>query len=103
MNFDDNIHNKPNYYVRMLNGLGQNTLLNNNHLNLAKSKLKKFKSVGIISSKLSMEIFLDKLRLNKLEHSNKRKQTFKPVKYALFKNKNLLDIELFNWASDTFS
>lgn len=103
MNFGDNIHNKPNYYVRMLNGLGQNTLLNNNHLNLAKSKLKKFKSVGIISSKLSMEIFLDKLRLNKLEHTNKRKQAFKPVKYELFKNKNLLDIELFNWASDTFS
>lgn len=94
--------NKFNYYVRMLNGLGDmpNVELNQNHLEIAKKILIKFKSIIIVEDKKSWEILYNfgmYGEISKINVGSRLKEVPKEFKEFFIQN-NYLDYEIYNYA-----
>ena len=104
-NHSDNLrfkvnYNKYNYYVKMLNGFGDNwdIKVNRDHLEIAKNNLKKFNIIIILENKKSFKL-LKKYGINEVKHSNKtKKKLINNLKLDEFKKKNLYDYELYDFA-----
>ncbi len=95
-------YNKYNYYVKMLNGFGNepDLKINEIHLENAKKILDKFSTIIVLENKETYKL-LKKYNINQLAHCNQR-TTDKPKKdinqYEEFKKNNKYDYELYNYA-----
>tara|TARA_E500000178_G_C16915785_1_gene704862 strand:+ start:488 stop:1234 length:747 start_codon:yes stop_codon:yes gene_type:complete len=93
-------YNKYNYYVKMLNGYGDqpNIEVTNKHLEIAKKNLTKFSTVLILEDKDTFKL-LKKYNINKITHKNKAVSTT-PVVTNIdeFKMNNKYDYALYNYA-----
>ena len=96
-------YNKHNYYVRMLNGLGDNPNYNINetHLNIAKKNLEKFSIILILENRKSFDL-LKKLNVYPdIMHNNKsvyKKKIINFPEIEEFKILNKFDYELYEFA-----
>lgn len=98
--------NRPNFYVRMLNGLGTRpeASINRNHLEHAKNVLSRFDTICILENKPSFQA-LDKLGVKKKNPSNVKRNVCKKKKRYFIERKafeklNKLDMELYSFANE---
>lgn len=96
-------HNKPNYYVSMLNGFGNTTpqpKLGIKHLKKAKEELHKFSAILILENPESftlLEILFGVPYNGERRHKAKEKKSINLTKEE-FKKMNELDFELYEYA-----
>lgn len=97
--------NRPNFYVRMLNGLGTRpkASVNRSHLEHAKKVLSRFDTICILENKPSFKA-LDKLGVKKNPSNVKRNVWRKKKRYYIqrkaFEELNQLDMELYSFAKE---
>ena len=94
--------NKYNYYVKMLNGLGQQSDIevNHQHLEIAKNNLHKFSAILILENPQSFRL-LHKYGINHIgQHNKSNKYRIDPntVPLAKFKHNNQYDYKLYDYA-----
>lgn len=95
-------YNKYNYYVKMLNGFGDNpdVEINEKHLEIAKKNLSKFSTIIILENKDTFKL-LEKYNIHNIIHKNKNKDKDKTKiisNFEEFKKYNSYDYELYNYA-----
>jgi len=93
-------YNKFNYYIKMLNGFGNNPDIevNNKHLKIAKNRLDKFSIILILEDKETFKQ-LDKFETTKIVKNNINKHNYKiEISREEFIEKNILDYELYEYA-----
>lgn len=99
-------YNKPNYYVRMLNNLGEspNVQMTEEHLEKAKEILKKFEIILIIDYPPSFQQLKKHFNSTKIPHANSmkwKKPTLSQIPESIiseFKKRNHLDYQLYEYA-----
>ena len=91
--------NKFNYYVKMLNGFGDNhdIEINNSHLEIAKRNLRKFSTIIILDDPSSF-VLLKKYGITEYVKNNKTTHQKKYVQFEEFKKHNLYDYKLYEYA-----
>lgn len=97
--FDVN-YNKYNYYVKMLNGFGDqpNIKINRTHLEIAKKNLEKFSTILILENKDTFKL-LEKYDIYDIAHNNQSSKSNNIVSnFKKFKKYNRYDYELYDYA-----
>lgn len=91
--------NKFNYYVKMLNGFGDNhdTEINDSHLEIAKQNLRKFSTIIILDDPNSFSL-LKKYGITKQIQKNQTTHKKNNVHFEEFKKHNLYDYKLYEYA-----
>ena len=97
--------NKPNYYVAMLNGMGQDTgdfssQVNRKHLEFAKGRLREFDAVIILEEPRTYQLLSKWLTNTTLYHKNAGRLSDIALSRDEFYKDNMLDFELFEFAKN---
>ena len=94
-------YNKYNYYVKMLNGFGDqpDIEINRTHLEIAKKNLEKFSTILILENKNTFKL-LEKYNIYNITHNNQGSQSNKKIvsNFEKFKKNNKYDYELYDYA-----